>query len=290
MRAETGRMGNLSNCMSLDETDELQAMQEAGGKTQQIPPEVETFTPIRHRDIVTSRRSANSLQEPSLKRVGFQKNPLELGSSRFTDATSSLRNIQDDRLLPVENNSPYLDVNNGLDAAAKARFKQSKSTGTWDSQSTGSPGTMPARHCLNMTFKDMPAVAIDEDEEYKRSPEIRCSELDGWQWNHRADKDKDEAFFVSDGLLHLDNHPGQQNYFTPSELQNATLHTPNFPVAQQKGNITLANGSAIQREDSEGLKTQSLKSNLVRNCYKNLQLIETKKPKMAHRRLEPKSD
>ena len=295
--------------MSLDETDDLQATQEARSRTQQIPPEVETFTPIRHQDIAAFRRTANSLQDPSLKRVAFQKHSLELGSSRFTQATSSLRNVGLDRMQPIEINSLCLDFDGGWDATAKVRFKQKNSGGTWDSQSTGSPGIVPAGDRLNMTFKDLPAVVIDEGEGYHQVPRLRCSELDGCVWDHHASNHQAKVYSVSDGLLRLDNQTGfidstegnlqvqnelknsdSQNHFTTLEVQNATLHTPNFAVAHQKGNIIQANGSAIRREDPEGLKAQSLNSNLVRNCYKNLQLIEPNKPKQEHRRLEPKGE
>ena len=285
-------MGNLSNCMSLDDNDNLQAVQEAHGRSQQITPQVETFTPIGHFDFAVSRKTAHSLQAPAIKRVAHRNQPLELGAAKFGQSSSSLRNLRDDPWSSEGAAGPGVEVGGGWHTTS-----QKESTGAWDANTTGSPGTAPTGS--QMSPNDALVVVIDEVE-YYQDPGNRRLDADGFEntrnsENNHASVEQAGATATLPGLSRSEDVKG---FTSNPEGQHGLLSS--FPQGHQKqegGFITtlqLPNSAASQigntphagktgRTGSPELKSVPLKRDLIKNCFRNLQLIE------ANRRSEPAS-
>lgn len=277
--------------MSLDDNDNIQAVQETHGRSQQITPHVENFTPIRNFDVVASRHSAHFLQAPAIKRVTQRNQPLELGAAKFGQASSSLRNLRDDPWHLGGATGP------DFERGGSRQTTSHKETGGRDVNTTGSPGTVLAGS--QNRRNDALVVVIDEIE-YFQDPGNQRLESESFGnirtlENNHASVEKAGATAAPTGITDLDdlrrfssNADGQHGPLSsfPQDQQNqdrgftTTLQLPNS-AALQIGNTPHA--AKAGRTGSPELKSIPLKRDLIKNCFRRLQLIE------ANTRSEPAS-
>lgn len=246
--------------MSTEDNDSLQVVQETYGQYQHSTPQPETFTPIPGLDVAAFRKQAHKLPVPAIKRAAQGNQPLSLGGCKFSQASSSLRNLGDDDIPTAQ--APNL----GIEITTHCKAQQDLNPGLWGENTKGSFETTQTS---TTNTQNGVLVAVIDDIQYYQDPgnyhqgfgiaRITQHNLESVQEGREAT-----------GLHAFDCAQEQKKQ---EEAAITTLQLPNSAFSEI-GNTPHAAKTA-SRTGSPELKSVPLKRDLIKNCFRNLQLIES---------------
>lgn len=244
--------------MSTEDNDSLQAVQETYARSKQLNPEPETFTPILGLDVAACRKQIHTIPVPAIKRAAQGNQPLVLGGSKFSQASSCLRNLSDDGTPAAQ--APSL----GIKFTTYCTAQQDQQPGSWDTKTKGSFETTLTG--TTNTKNDVLVAVIDDIQYYQDSGNNHQVLRNAYTSHEFLTQEGRETT----GLDPFDCAPEQKKQ---EDAMITTLQLPNSAFSEI-GNTPHAAKTA-SRTGSPELKSVPLKRDLIKNCFRNLQLIES---------------